>query len=91
MEYLQIFTLHLIGHQVTKTLDAASELLDQVEMVVEEAANLPPGPVFIISRCSSTRPVLVELLNSEHQSTSYIYQMTPAALKSDDKKRRSLA
>ena len=28
---------------MTKTLDAASGLLDQVEMVAEEADNLPPG------------------------------------------------
>ena len=37
---------HSICHKVTMSLDIASGLLDQVGMVVEEAANLPPGQIF---------------------------------------------
>ena len=40
------FFSHLICHKVTMSLDIASGLLDQVGMVVEEAANLPPGQIF---------------------------------------------
>ena len=42
------------------TLDIAGGLLDQVEMVVDETTNLPPGPSFFFQM----------LLKSEHNTTT---------------------
>ena len=42
-------------------LDIASGLLDQVEMVVDETSNLPPGATFPFYEYSSFPPFVVEL------------------------------